>query len=178
MVPVTLTLLSPVTDVTGLQWSIDLSAVLDSIVMTDGAAAVAATKVVECNFTITPAVCLAVGLNENVWPPGVVAVYEGIVKAGLLPGDYAIDLSNLLAASITAQKLTLVGLSGIFTIEASPCDLTLDGIIDSNDWQETKQQAKKRNPCTNGDVNEDGDCNVQDVAIVRRAIRQGSCIVN
>jgi hypothetical protein len=95
------------------------------------------------------------------------------VSQALPPGSYPITLSETIStdAEGTLIPTTGVGVTLIIPAPASPYDLNQDGVVNGVDVGIASDQALGKTPCTNGDVNGDGKCNVRDVRQVIKAAR-------
>lgn len=124
---------------------------------------------------------LCLEYNQTVVTPivnGPVASIPLTVGPNVTPGSYPITLTALLSA-VTSGPLTdalsAVDSSGnavsitstpINLIVLSKYDLNSDGVVNSLDIQIALSQALKQTPCTNGDVDGNGKCQIKDVQLV------------
>jgi hypothetical protein len=101
-------------------------------------------------------------------------VYIVMLNGALLPGYNAVPVAG-------DGTLTFSSTSGTFLVSVqgnySPCDLNLDGVVNNLDFQISISQALGVSPCTNGDLDGNGVCNVVDVQRVSNAASQQSCRV-
>lgn len=129
-----------------------------------GAAATAAGKTAVCNL----ATCLVVSplspLNNNVIGNGVVATVPITVPSGTAPGNIALSLSGIFAANTTGSAVSIAS-APVNLLVLSKYDLNGDGVVNSADVQIAEAQADGSQQCTDGDVNGDGKCNVEDVVL-------------
>lgn len=158
---VTLSVNSNLATMAAVQWSLSLPAGV-TVVPTVGAAATAASKVLNCNSTGT--LCLLSGLNQNLIGVGILANYTVTFPANVSgPQNFTINFP--VAADAGASKVTVISGPTLPIAILSKYDLTGDGRVDILDVQVAITQVITGS-CTTADVNGDGSCDVLDVAAV------------
>lgn len=158
-------------DLAAMQWSLGLPTGYTVSKATAGAASTAAGKTLYCNAAWVN--CLAVGINANLYAPGVVATHLVTVPLGATLGSATITIPGA-APLIGVVGATLVGGAAPLTVGPAyafnvlaPTDINGDGKTDIMDLQFMIQEILI-GPLAN-DQNGDGVGNVRDVQTVAKA---------
>jgi len=167
-IAVDVVLASPPADLAGVQWSVGLPPGLTATA-TAGAASNTAAKTLYCKDDAT--LCLAVGINTNLYAAGVVATYSVVLPAVLTPGPVTIPLSGVIGATLEGKQAPLTAGAAYSFNVLSSMDLNGDGTVDVQDLQLMIQEILSG--ALAHDQNGDGAADVRDAQIVARAATQG-----
>lgn len=131
-----------------------------------GAASVTAAKELYCDPPWK--LCLAVGINANLYAPGVVAVYTVTIPPNAAPGPVTIPLSSLVAATLDGGSTPITAGTAYSVQVLHQSDLNGDGKTDILDLQLMILEILGQSSVAN-DQNKDGVDDVLDAQIVARA---------
>jgi Dockerin type I domain len=162
------------TTVAGLQWSIS-PPTGTALAITAGAASVLAAKSISCNSPTgsNSLICLATGINTNVYADGVVATFSFTPTT---TGTLTFTLSGLIAASPAGASVPVTaGPPLVLTVLPSACDLNGDGLVNMTDLTALVGQSIGLVPCTTADLDGDGKCTILDAQRLVNAAITGVC---
>jgi hypothetical protein len=161
--PVELTLdLAGVSSAAGVQWTMTAPP-NTTVTPQTGAAAEAASKVLECDDARRT--CVVVGLNSNPIAPGQVAKFIMQVGAAATRGIDSITLDGLILATVNADSIPVTAGAAYSLRILARSDLDGDGYTNWDDVRLMLDQVFGRAECT-GDQNGDGKCDLIDVMMI------------
>lgn len=152
-----------------------------SAAVTVGPNATAAAKTVTCSDANRT--CILVGNNLNSFGEGLLFTWNLKIPANATLRTYGVTLDTVAAVADNGGEILMATTTAInFAVVAPPppplsCDLNGDGLTTDLDIANAINQVLKIAPCTNGDLNKNGVCNVADVQIVVNAVQGKGCQV-
>lgn len=149
-----------------------------SVAFSETAGPAAAGKSVQCSIIAGLFTC-AVGSASDVTPigNGVLATFVFIVN-GAPAGPATVSVTNVSGSDPTGQPVSFPIVAPItITVSSGTCDLNGDAQITATDWALVLNQVLGLAACTNGDINKDGKCNVQDLVLESIAVSTQTCPV-
>ncbi len=161
---ITLNFTAPTTTppIAALQWALAPPAGPTITGWTTGAASTAAGKQVSCDST-SPFICVAVGLNQNVFASGTIATAQ-VTFPQTLRGNVTFALTGLFASDAAGNAQPLTGGSTVIQV-TSPFDVNQDGTVNALDFGLVINQMLGAAPCGTADFNGDGKCDVRDAVL-------------
>jgi hypothetical protein len=106
----------------GLQWTLTYPAAdLSSILFSDGPAAIAADKSLQCGpNTNGSIICLIFGINTNIIDAGTVATLSATIAPAPPDEIIPLALSGLVAVDPAGSEIGITGTGGTITVQAVP----------------------------------------------------------
>lgn len=166
---ITFTDASPSLNLAGAEWALTLPTGVTAGNWTLGPPSATAGKVLNC-----AAACIDAGtgatLNDNAIASGTLATLP-LTIASTIAGAQAITLVPT-AVNVSGSAIPEANITATLTVATTPCKycITGDTTASAADVAAALSQATGATPCTTGDVNGDGKCNVVDVELVLFAV--------
>lgn len=149
--------------ITALQWTETATGITTSLPILSGTAA---SKSIACSTPGASKVCLVYSVGTTTIANGQIAVATITIPVNAAAGTLTYGVSNTLGANASGNAVTLIPPAPISFTVVGKYDLNADGKTDIVDVNFVVQQAIGNQPVSICDVNNDGVCNVQDVALV------------
>lgn len=131
--------------------------------------ALPAGKALTCS-SAPPYRCIAVGLDTNAIPDGIVAVLSVALPASIASSPVTVTVSNPIEADAGGNAVpTVIGNPTVSLSIKNGCDVNGDGSVGSADLSVVVSAVAAGNTSTATDLNKDGKTNVLDGQIVATA---------